>query len=478
VHTPVVDVGKLINQHAQTCASIIAAVLGVALLAWLRRTARRRRVMGVMHCRRCDYNVTGIAPAGAAQPRCPECGVDLAERSPLPGRSARRRLWLPVTLLALVTIPYAWYMLPVGHNTFPRPIPEGRWGSTTLLRWSSASWLAWISKSSTPGELLLELDTQTGVTRRAVATRASQTYFPLQYNRFATAVCLSRGLSSFDLVSVESGRVVASLAGNMPSPVGTGDPFMTGYDKAGAKVYLDCSGLKNANSWITEWDWRSGNTRQLGVVAALSSTKYASPPHHTLIPGEPIRFLRYTSFGEAYDTKHYRLAILDADGAVVKEVDLGEGVDSMAKPTFSPGGERFFLTSKYGRGLRAYDAHTLELIGEVSAGIGGGDAYAPISADGRLILLAEHRGIIVRDTQRKAWASTLVFPSEVYAAHSLNFSDDGRTVCAVFQSGGRTSALASPPGYVFQLGVWKLPELPAPPVEPSPAPSTPTKPQQ
>jgi hypothetical protein len=313
-----------------------------------------------------------------------------------------------------------------------------------------------MSTSVTRGELLLEIDTQTGATRRTVATRASETYCPIHYNRFAKAVLLARGSTRMDLVSVESGRIVASLdVDAVPGLAVSEWSFVTGYDSAGSKAYLDCTDATYTNSWITEWDWRSGATRRIGVTPAGTAPGRPAPRHHAVIPGEPVRFLRFTDFGEAYHTKHYRLAILNAEGAVVLEKDMGEAVDSMAVPAFSPDGERIYLFSHVGYGLQVLDSHALGHFADIATGLNNRDTYTPVTLDGSFVLVAGYEGIAACQTGANPSRYALKSPQEAYAAHSIHVSDDGCTVCAVFQSSKGSGGSA---GYVSQLGVWKLPK--------------------
>ncbi|HYC99703.1 MAG TPA: hypothetical protein VEB22_00620, partial [Phycisphaerales bacterium] len=115
-----------------------------------------------------------------------------------------------------------------------------------------------------------------------------------------------------------------------------------------------------------------------------------------------------------------------------------------------------FLPGPYG-GIVALDATSLRQVDRL--GIGTSTEHATVRPDGRLMLIPGHREIAVRDMHAKAWRAPLAFDQSVYAPRSIHFSADGRTVCAVFQSGGRSVAPGgTPTPIVFQLGVWRLPE--------------------
>ncbi|HYD00845.1 MAG TPA: hypothetical protein VEB22_06415, partial [Phycisphaerales bacterium] len=311
VDAPMIDVGKLINQNALTFASLLAALASLLLLLWAYRAAHRRRTVGALHCRRCDYEVTGVASSSAA-PVCSECGVDLRRRPPRPGRTRFRRLALPVTAFLLVAGSFAWF-LAVGRAAYPKPAPEGRWGSTTLQRWASTPWLAWLNAASARGDALLELDTESGVTRSLICARPTRTFFHAVYNPAAKAVYL-QGTDGIDLVSVDSGRTIATLRGEEFVGRGSTAPLVVGHDAAAGTVYLDGAERGGKSSWLIEWNWRTGKHRRIAQVPGWKGQMYPSPAHHTVVPGTPLRVLRYSDFGEAFQTKRYRLTLLDDNG--------------------------------------------------------------------------------------------------------------------------------------------------------------------
>ncbi|HZW06838.1 MAG TPA: hypothetical protein VFF65_06915, partial [Phycisphaerales bacterium] len=389
VDAPMIDVGKLINQNALTLASILAGVASLLLLVWAYRAAHRRRTVGAMHCRRCDYEVAGVAASQTA-PICTECGLDLRRRPPRPGRTRFRRLALPVTAALLVVGSFTWF-LTVGRAAYPKPAPEGRWGSTTLQRWSSTPWLTWLNAASERGDLLLELDTESGVTRRLICARPTRTFFHAVYNPAAKAVYL-QGPDGIDLVGVDSGRTIATLRGEEAVGRGSTAPLIAGHGAGGGTVYLNGAASDGASSWLVEWDWRTGKHRRIAQAPGWKGQAYPSPAHHTVIPGTPLRLLRYTDFGEAFQTKHYRLTLLDDKGTVLKEADLGERVNPMSVPSFSSDGALVFLPGPFS-GVVALDASSLQQVDRLSTRTS--TDRATVRPDGRLMLIPGHRQIEV-----------------------------------------------------------------------------------
>jgi len=124
-----------------------------------------------------------------------------------------------------------------------------------------------------------------------------------------------------------------------------------------------------------------------------------------------------------------------------------------------------FLNGQYGSSIVAVDSTTLETIGTLATGMGGGRTELIVHKDGRSMLVPLHRQIALRDIRSKAWGPVLNFPANAYGPSSLQFSDDGRTVLAVFQSnvsgGLAAGGTAGGPQFAFLLGVWRLPEPPA-----------------
>jgi len=149
--------------------------------------------------------------------------------------------------------------------------------------------------------------------------------------------------------------------------------------------------------------------------------------------------------------------LLDGDGTVLVEKDLGTDVTTGQRPEFLPDGSLFFLMVSDGRAVAGYDASSLELVGKVTVPGGGGWEPVTVRPDGRLMLVPGARGIYVRDLVEKKWLARLDHPADCYAPRSFTFSDDSLTIGAVFQSDGRNPASSSP-AFVFKLAVWVLPE--------------------
>ena len=456
VEVPVVDIGKVLNQHALAWTGALTGILTSLLAVWVWRAARRRRRPGSLYCRRCDYDVTSLA-IGAAT-RCPECGADLASKPPVAGRGGARRTALPLCLLLVVLAAYAlvgfsWHK---GHREL---IPEGRWGSQTLESWSGHGSLAWLKEAAATGDLLLEVDAATGQTRRRVTTRATQTYWQMEFNPGAQAVYLSNRSQGADLVDLSSGRVRASFNQRPLDINASSAPSIIGHSANFDVVYLNTTeSPRSGRAILTEWNWRTGATRDIASEVGYRRTDSPLPfgRHYAMVPGQPRRFVLYPDFMEAFNAKMFNVKVLDGDGNTRVEKDLGPRVAHDAVPAFSTDGELMFLVRGYGDAIEGYSTGSLERVGSAdSAERGSSASRVIVRADGRLMIVPGIQNMDVRDLVEKKWIARLKHPSDSYAPRSITFSDDGRTVGAVFQSGG--SGGGGGP-FVFKLGVWRLPE--------------------
>jgi hypothetical protein len=158
---PIVNVWTILVYLWPELLGGLSAILVLVSLIPLWRLRRRPRIVGAPHCRNCNYCVRGVESG-----ICPECGRPI--RRPIIGRPLRRRIAVPVTLLAVVVLGYG-----------------GLW-ALRLPRWGSAShWLHWwsISAAEVAKRLdypyidfvmsrtrILEVDVQMGQLRRELLT--------------------------------------------------------------------------------------------------------------------------------------------------------------------------------------------------------------------------------------------------------------------------------------------------------------------
>lgn len=457
VEARVVDVGWLLNAQRWFMVNIAGGMAVVVLVVWIWRAAKRRGLPDRRYCRKCHYDLTAPAGAGgargAAVERCPECGSELARRPPVAGRRMWRRIAAPATLLLLVVAACVWYGTD-GRKRFSEPFPGGRWGSMRLLGLGELLRITTITNAAGKGDLLLELDLQSGATRRVIATRARRTYWPMAINRSANAVYVTSGNAGVDLVSVEDGRVLASLADARASSLTA--HYIAGHSADERLVYICAQDAVSTRTDLVEWEWQRGKRRTLASAGAYTAGSNLSPRHFMRVPGEPPRFLRYPGFSEVFHSKTYVVAVLDASGNQVAFNSYGEEVSTHGPPVFNGDGSMMFLTQHHGYSVKGFETASLAAVGDLMLNEPSPPYGLAMRHDGKLLLLPRQRSVWVRDILEKKWLAHLHHPADCYAPRSVSFSDDGLVVAAVFQSGGISGAGAK--GVSFKLAVWRLPE--------------------
>ncbi|MFT3684432.1 MAG: hypothetical protein QM783_05805 [Phycisphaerales bacterium] len=446
---PTVDVGRLLNQHSTDFMNAGCAIAAVLLILWGWRSARRRRTHGVLHCRRCDYDVTTVMAqqdGSADTAKCPECGVSLARHQPLPGVGPARRLAAPLLLAGVFALMYAWHISNGMHRYLPL-FPIERWASPTLLRWSADPRLTWINAATVEGESLLELDSSTGVQRRVITTRPLRTDWRMEYNRAARAVFLKSADDGVALVSVIDGATVARAARQFPQESGRVSPYLAGQSEDGETAWLNTMDDVTGNGRLVEWRWRSGAARTIVEESSYRPGAWSYPRHYLRLAGTPIRFFRYPSFMEALPSKTYPAAILDEAGRVLVSRDLGPRIAAERVPSVSGDGSRVYMVNNDLRTANSYSTETLEPGTPFAAPTWPTDTA--VSPSGRFLMVpsTDCDATIVIDLHTGQYVARLVHPGKNGYADSIHFSADEHTVCSVFPNPSPAT-----------VAVWKLPE--------------------
>jgi hypothetical protein len=182
-----VDVGAVLLEVWREGVGAALATAGIVVAIFVLRAVRRPQTPGDPYCRRCNYNVSGQVnpdtrpsagdsaapetphnnrcarpPAGT---RCPECGLDLADRPPRAGRSLARRVVPPLGVLALATAVYA-LALTLEPSRRPTPglsQPMPRLRSDLLSRLAESNSIPWLLKHRTDWRRIVRVDASRGV---------------------------------------------------------------------------------------------------------------------------------------------------------------------------------------------------------------------------------------------------------------------------------------------------------------------------
>jgi len=97
------DAPNWLLEHAIDLSGSALLVILLLLLALVLRVLRRPQLLGHLHCRRCNYDLTRLDHPIPSL--CTECGTSTAAHPPRPGASLSRRLLLPLgTLVPLLIL--------------------------------------------------------------------------------------------------------------------------------------------------------------------------------------------------------------------------------------------------------------------------------------------------------------------------------------------------------------------------------------
>jgi len=181
---------------------IVTAIAVCVLLLTLNHLVRRPRSVGKPYCRRCNYLLVGVGDV------CPECGVSVAGRNRVIGRSRRPRFVIVSVLLGLVLACYA-----VGYDRVTR---DGRvnswclWLSPAVYDWAYHNDQDWLTRHKSTRCRVVEIDLADGSVTRTLFSRDGIMPGGFTLAPDGTSFFLSQGdaVSQHDL---GSRRTIASL---------------------------------------------------------------------------------------------------------------------------------------------------------------------------------------------------------------------------------------------------------------------------
>lgn len=464
---------------------VIAAIVALIALWRIARVLRRRQRTGEPYCRKCNYNLSGHAArletvakaadaeadgtemaraeAGGAsartagdEVRCPECGIDLAERPPRRGRATWRRLAPAAAVLVLVVGGYGGLHVAGSAAGARRSMMAG-WLSMPSLRAEALrtgrGW-TWMDPYRSSFDLLLEVDVTTGEVMRRVVLRDSSTYFTPAISPDGTLMALGAGQGGIDLVEVDTGRTRATL--EYGDDVFSEPHRTVVFGPEGQWLYV--AFVKDGRDTLARWNWQSGEREELTSFPAYVRSRPGGGPSMPVVRRyallhrtEGLRILAAPSFSEAYDTDLYDLRIFDEAGTELARHEI-DGAGPIGGPVVTPDGARAFLQGGP-TSIIGFDLEAGESLGVLSAGMHALWDDRAISSDGRLLAVAATSGtILVRDVERKQWVAMLRHDPNLIAPN-LWFSPDGRWLAA--NPFARNSGAAGG-GYVHHLLIFDL----------------------
>ncbi|GMV26554.1 MAG: hypothetical protein AMXMBFR58_25850 [Phycisphaerae bacterium] len=442
VKAEVVDVGALANAIFRPAVWSVVGLLSLVALVWIVRRAGRRRNPAARYCARCNYDLTGLLGNPNPPVTCPECGVDLKKRGPVPGASFARRVLAPALLLGLVLAAGGMCEWLVKRNP-GGPFPAGRWGSAQLLRTAAALDLELKAPILADGERLVEIDPATGTIARTIRTRSSATG-ALSLDRAETAV-FQGGVITLELVRLHDGDVLSAFVPDHPLAA----PTVIGVGTDQQTVYVSASELdRYGTARLFAWDLAAGTLARIadgrdGEFVRRSRRQ----PGFVFVPGGPPRFLGHESQVSDSDP----LVMVDEHGVERSRLATHRTGLLACRPVCSPDGTKVLVAIDGSSVLSRLDVTqegTSEdvLVGEI---VGFDFAAQP---GGWLVIVPRMHDLAVLDMKTMTWVAKLALPPDGRVATSVAFSADGKTVLAVLQGDG----VAGP---FWEMGAWKLPEF-------------------
>lgn len=309
----------------------VAIVIGLWALGRIWRQRRRRVAAGVEHCRRCDYQLTGLG-----SDRCPECGMQLTPRNRVRARSLRRRAVVPAVVLGLVA---GGYVVARSHAPRDVAVPERfHWRSVAPATWAIEDDISWLRPHLARRDVLLAVDPRTGGVRRVVCSEpvaSRRAVGPWGEGEQLAVAPDGRTLAAWDgvrpeyrLIDVATGRMLHSVG-----PIGRTTAFSPDGQQL---VTADDRGR------IWGWDVRTGDRRSFDQLPPLpkellkqypAARRFVSGPAsqrrnrmELLLRGDRLMAVEYlaTTRDERDYVHHARLDTINAaTGQIDYLMDLG-----------------------------------------------------------------------------------------------------------------------------------------------------------
>jgi len=466
--------GVLVYFWPELLGGVTTVTVLVVALA-LRRIARRPRLAGELHWRKCNYCLKGVPSE-----RCPECGAPA--RRAVRGRRLRWRAVPAMVPMLAVTLGYgglwAWH---VPRNCAAKDWVE--WWSFELEDWAAGHGVS-LARWHEDATRIVLLDVARGTVERTVFTGRGDSVFPIALAPDGRQLAVLVG-QDVVLMRAPGGLIQRRLSGtnqSVPLPVGGS---VAEYSADGRFLYLAVPDFERRRTRTVRRDVMTGHDELLletdtdGILMAGGGS-YPAPRTIHVLPGDgPLRLLEVPN-RLADDTGAptvCRVHIV-ADPIDVREVRLPPRMDRTAIAT---DGRRAWFHTDQSR-LVEVDLQT----GQVDREIGGPPGYV---LDSEATCDAQHRWLLVQgrpiasrnpQSDRPSLPVLLVYDvarGEFIGRFLEPASTIGPSVCAptgrfvavnVFVQGGR--------GYVDELLIYDLTTLPHDLTAPVPAELAETQP--
>jgi hypothetical protein len=277
---------------------VAVSLVGVVLLV---RGLRVRRRGETLHCRRCDYELTGLAPVDAgARGRCPECGTELIAANIVHGERYRRRRAAVVGALVLLG-----GLLPL-TGIAPRLWNEIDWYQLRPTGWLIDEVERAISSGTTPFRAKRELDRRQARGSLSASHRERLINLALTEQAKPKLGLLGRELIEFLGACEENGQLseaqrkrffeqMVRVSLRVRSPVAIGDqvPYQIGWEGRGPDTWR--------MEYQSDFEWEGRKERLAGAsgfgsggMATTLFIRAATRGRHRLTMDSQLRFFRRT----------------------------------------------------------------------------------------------------------------------------------------------------------------------------------------
>jgi hypothetical protein len=404
---------------------IVAGVMAILILFWLRHIFKHKRVHGQVHCRRCDYLLTNLV-----SDTCPECGLRLNERARVLGRSRRAPAAINLALIAALVV--SWFVL---RDRLPRQGTTSGWFSWLspgTYDWAYQHKHEWLTRHKTWLTQVVEVDQAGGDIMRVITNEPGQFYFAMQATGNSD-IFLLRDYAALSRINVRTGERLRMEDGSLPVSNGVfSDTIQNVISQDGRVVHVALeSGV------IQRWNLDTGERATLFTAERGPHSMYVF--FHELRESHRIAITDWAQDGR------WRLRIWD-DRAERMDGEFTRPLLGVQSVTLVDAAREIAYLADDG------NAGKIEVIqlrdGTLQRAIIGGPTrpwLSSLSSDGQLLLVVGDRpsSALVYNTVRQRWIADLQ-------------TQGMQVISAALLANNRTVALACWRNGVYRLMIYDL----------------------
>lgn len=406
----------------------LATALAVLFaIARLRRVMRYPQQPGQPYCRRCGYCLVGCP-----SDKCPECGVPA--RTPIIGRTFRRRVWMPLTLCVLVAGPYL-----AAHSLHaPR---QGRL-SNALECWSPGLY-EWVQRHNLstyfPKPIsfvgnIVAVDTTSGAERYRLPKRRLHLDWLAMHVTADGSGLLVREQNSGDmlLLDAKTGRVRGRLSGIHCPPFR--ERQYVGSSSDGQTVFVWAYHYHAGKTRLLAWRPQTGKSDsllELDCEIVYGAPALSMPHKLTLIRSDPPMLFDGFPGPQTRPPREHRVWSISDRPRVVTRI---EADDYVYAAQVWPEGNRVYLCTQSDQGYesRSYDLLTGKCVGHIRSACL--ENTPPRVVAGRLVAMRPTPSgspeLALWDVRDDRWVANLPLPDDFRSLEDTRVSDDGRWLAA------------------------------------------------